>query len=71
MSGMSKRELVEAYVDGRLGRRTFVKRLVAAGVSTAAATAYAAALAPRAHAQGTPFAPVGNDFYNRARSASA
>jgi hypothetical protein len=48
---MSKQELVEAYVQGRLTRRVFVRRLVAAGITLGAASAYAAALAPKAVAQ--------------------
>lgn len=51
---MSKQELVEAYVEGRITRRVFVRRLVAAGVSLGAAVTYAAALAPRAQAQVVP-----------------
>ena len=49
---MSKQELVEAYVEGRLTRRTFVRRLVAVGITLSAASAYAAALAPKAVAGG-------------------
>jgi len=51
---MSREELVEAYVDGRVGRRVFMKSLVALGVSAAAAVTYAdalsAAVAPTAGA---------------------
>jgi len=41
---MSKHEVVEAYLDGQIDRREFVRRLTMAGVSTAAALAYAHAL---------------------------
>jgi hypothetical protein len=49
---MSREQLVEAYVDGSISRRTFVRRLVAAGVTAGAAVSYAHLLSPgRAHAQ--------------------
>ncbi len=38
---MSREELVSAYLNGEISRRTFVRRLVAAGVSVSAALAYA------------------------------
>lgn len=38
---MGKEELVSAYLEGQVGRRTFIRRLVAAGVSLAAAMTYA------------------------------
>ena len=38
---MSKELLVEAYLRGDISRRQFIRRLVAAGVSMAAALAYA------------------------------
>lgn len=43
---MSEEELVQAYTDGHLSRRAFVRRLVTRGVPLAAALAYASALAP-------------------------
>jgi hypothetical protein len=49
---MSRRQLVDAYVEGRISRRVFAKRLVATGVSAGAAASYAAALAPTASASG-------------------
>ncbi len=42
---MSREELVVAYVDGRLSRRAFIRRLVALGVTAGAAVTYADALA--------------------------
>jgi hypothetical protein len=51
---MSDEELVGAYMDGRISRRTLIRRLVAAGVSLGAATAYAHHLAPQADAGGLP-----------------
>ena len=50
---MSDEELVEAYVEGRITRRMFVRRLVAGGLSVAAAVTYADALldAPAAEAK--------------------
>ena len=49
---MSNHELVGAYVEGAISRRTLIRRLVAAGVSLGAATAYAHHLAPKAAAKG-------------------
>jgi len=45
---ISREELVSAYIDGRLSRRAFIRRLVAAGVSVGAAASYAHLLAPEA-----------------------
>ena len=50
---MSKHEVVEAYLHGRIDRREFVRRLSLAGVSTAAALAYAQSLASPASAAPT------------------
>jgi len=38
---MSRAELVEAYVRGEISRRVFIRRLVASGISLAAAVTYA------------------------------
>jgi hypothetical protein len=38
---MSRAELVEAYVRGEISRRVFIRRLVAGGISLAAAVTYA------------------------------
>ena len=43
---MSREELVGAYLDGRISRRTLIRRLIAGGVSTGAAISYAQVLAP-------------------------
>ena len=43
---MSRHELVSAFLDGRISRRTLIRRLVAGGVSTGAAVSYAQMLAP-------------------------
>jgi hypothetical protein len=48
--GMSREDLVEAYVEGGISRRTFIRRLVAGGVSFGAAVSYAHLLAPKADA---------------------
>jgi hypothetical protein len=45
---MTKHEVIQAYTDGEIGRRAFVRRLTALGVSSAAALAYAHSLMPRA-----------------------
>lgn len=47
---MSKNELLEAYSAGLIGRRAFVRGLVAAGASASAAAAYAVALRPATEA---------------------
>jgi plastocyanin len=73
MAGEERSELVGSYLEGAIGRRVFVRRLIAAGVSAAAAISYADVLAPataRAAARRTrtgrgrgPF-PLPNGFYN-------
>jgi hypothetical protein len=65
---MSKQELVDAYLDGSLNRRGFVRRLIATGVSAGAATGYAQLLAPSAEAAQTPRPNkrrAGSDLYPR------
>jgi hypothetical protein len=47
---MSREELVSAYLNGEISRRTFVRRLVAAGVSLTAALSYAEIDPALAHA---------------------
>src|SRR4051794_24879513 len=58
---MSKHEVVEAYLSGRIDRREFVRRLALAGVSAGAAAAYAQALAAPAAA-----APAGRGGHGAA-----
>lgn len=55
---VSKSDLVSAYQQGRLSRRRFLRLMTAAGVSVAAASAYADWLAPR-----TAVAQTDGDFY--------
>jgi hypothetical protein len=43
---MSEEELVQALVDGRISRRIFVRRLMATGVSAAAALSLAGLIGP-------------------------
>ncbi len=50
---MSNREAIDAYVGGRISRRTLVRRLVTGGVSFGAAAAYAEALDPARAIAGT------------------
>jgi len=45
---MSERPLVDAFVDGQIDRRTFIRRMAAVGVSVAAAGSLAEALRPDA-----------------------
>ncbi|MFQ5947399.1 MAG: hypothetical protein ACE5KX_00880 [Acidimicrobiia bacterium] len=56
---MSTEELVEAYVQGGITRRVFIRRLVLTGVSLSAAIAYSQILGPAALAGG----PGGGDGY--------
>ena len=49
---MSRSELIDAYLEGRLGRRQFIQGLVGSGVALGAAAAHAAALKPTAVAKG-------------------
>ena len=57
---MGRDELVDAYLAGQVDRRAFVRRLVALGVSAAAAVTYADVLRP-VSAQAKKIA--GHDFY--------
>ncbi len=43
---MSRSELVDAYVSGRMSRRVFIKRLVKTGVTVASAVTFAGVLTP-------------------------
>jgi hypothetical protein len=43
---VSMPELYEAFVDGRVSRGAFIRRLVAFGISVPVAAAYAAAIKP-------------------------
>jgi hypothetical protein len=43
---MSRQELVTAFLDGQISRRTLMRRLIAGGVSAGAAISYAQLLAP-------------------------
>jgi hypothetical protein len=58
---MSKSELLHAYMDGRIGRREFIRGLVGTGMALTAASAHAAALKP-------VVAQSGGDFYNPRQS---
>lgn len=51
---MSEDELIEGYIQGRISRRVFVRRLVAGGLSMAAAVAYGNVLGPAAAAAAAP-----------------
>jgi hypothetical protein len=43
---MSRQELVSAFLDGQISRRTLIRRLIAGGVSAGAAISYTQLLAP-------------------------
>jgi hypothetical protein len=43
---MSRQELVTAFLEGQISRRTLIRRLIACGVSAGAAISYAQVLAP-------------------------
>ena len=73
MAGEQRGDLVKSYLDGAIGRRVFVKSLIAGGITLAGAVAYADVLAPRTaraaarRAQGAPGRggfPLPNGFYN-------
>ena len=72
---MSREDLIDAYVSGEISRRTFIRRLAAAGVSLAAAGAYAQLLgtddaqAARAPRDGF-YEPVHGGFYDSANPAA-
>ena len=55
---MSQEELVGAYLDGRISRRTLIRRLVGAGISVGAAVSYAQVLKPE-----RAFARADSDHY--------
>ncbi len=60
---MSKRELLDAYMLGKIDRRAFIRGLVRLGVSAAIAASYATTLTPTAAAsQATP-ASRNEEFY--------
>jgi hypothetical protein len=44
---MSREQLVELYLRGQIGRRTFIRKLVKAGISITAAATYAELLVPQ------------------------
>jgi plastocyanin len=54
---MSRDELVQRYLDGQMGRRVFIRRLIATGVATATALTYADIL------QAMPAGATVTDFY--------
>jgi hypothetical protein len=56
---MSREQIVEAYRNGDLDRREFIRRLVVAGVSLSAAMVYAQVIVRPAKA----FAQPATDFY--------
>jgi hypothetical protein len=62
---MSRRDLVDGYLAGNVGRREFIRGLVALGMSASAATAYAVALSSEAAAAKRRAASFDfYDFYN-------
>jgi hypothetical protein len=44
---MSREQLIDLYLRGQIGRRTFIRRLVGAGISLTAAATYAELLVPQ------------------------
>jgi hypothetical protein len=57
----AREELVDAYLEGRVSRRIFIRRLVATGVSVAAAVTYAGALSGEVAA--APTRPTATSLY--------
>jgi hypothetical protein len=62
---VTKHEVIQAFVSGEIGRRDFVRRLTALGVSSSAALAYAHSLAPDAGAAGVA---AGSAYVTRAQA---
>ena len=63
LAAMSRHELVSAFLEGRITRRTLVRRLVAGGVSTGAAVSYAQMLQPdQAMAAGSSLVIPGDHY---------
>ncbi len=61
---MSKEELLDAYVEGRIGRRLFIRGLTALGISQSNAILHAAALRPGATALADDLYEDGNHHKN-------
>jgi hypothetical protein len=61
---MSTDELVNAYIEGSVSRRTFIRRLVALGVSVGAAVSYAHLLTPQRAGAAVPNQQPNPDFYH-------
>jgi hypothetical protein len=59
---VSRQELVSAFLEGRISRRTLIRRLIAGGISTGAAVSYAQLLRPE-HALAAPSLAGPNDHY--------
>ena len=59
---MSRHELVSAFLEGRITRRTLVRRLVAGGVSTGAAISYAQMLQPEQAAAASSLVIPGDHY---------
>jgi hypothetical protein len=61
---MSVTELYEAYVDGKITRGAFIRRMVGFGMSVTVAAAYAGAVAKSGRAGGVCPDLYGNDLYS-------
>jgi hypothetical protein len=62
---VSMSEVYEAFIDGRMPRGAFIRRLVGFGVSLPVAAAYAAALKPEsAYAHGNDGDHDADDLYD-------
>lgn len=61
---MSMPELYEAFIDGRITRGAFIRRLVAFGISVPVAAAYAAAIKPDRAYAGDAAVPDLYDLYH-------
>lgn len=60
---MSQQELIHAYREGGMSRRTLIRRLIASGVSLGAAVGYAHLFAPAAEAESRFNEDFYEDFY--------
>ncbi len=60
---MSKRELLDAYMAGKIDRRAFIRGLVGLGVSATIAASYATTLTPAAAASQSSGTSSVEEFY--------
>jgi hypothetical protein len=67
---LSREDLVDSYVHGRISRRLFVRGLVALGVSAGAAATYADSLSAAAAPRAASPAAATDDYYPQEPTSS-